>query len=398
MMQNQIIGLINPAIALLFAATFLLLWWRDRAARHVLAMGLGYFGTAIGFLTFHFDSTGDSTSSVLITHFGYSAGVCGTVWGVCRRAGVRVRVPVMAAIVVATAIALATGDVASNVNARIYASNTCYGILMALGAQILSRSGRTAAIDRVLLWIMILSAAQFFIRPFTTILYQGVVSGEVYRESVFYAVMVAMVAVVSLMMAMAMVAACIVDLMHKVRDDSSRDLLTGLYARKAFESRATDLIEQAHANGIVASAIVADIDYFKRVNDIWGHQAGDHAIATFGRLIARMVRDGDHAGRIGGEEFCVIVWQCDGAGATGLADRIRREMSCLPIEGLPSDIRLTASFGLAEMKPGEGYGKLFARADAALYRAKQAGRNCVMRDGGNAMPSGAIASIAAAHA
>lgn len=395
-MQNQIIGLINPAIALLFAATFLLIWWRDRSARHVLAMGLGYGATAIGFVAFHFGASPDSTLSVLITHLGYSGGVCGTVWGICRRAGMPVRLPVIASIVLATGIALALGDVASNVNARIYASNTCYGIILALGAQVLARSGRTAAIDKVLLGLMILSAVQFFVRPFVTILFQGVVSAVEYRDSIFYAMMVATVAVVSLMMAMAMVAACVSDVMQKVKDDSARDLLTGLYARRAFESRAMDMIERAHADGVGATAIVADIDHFKRVNDIWGHQAGDNAIGAFGRLIASMVRDGDCVGRIGGEEFCVIVWHCDSQGAIGLADRIRREFAAMAIDGLSADIRLTASFGVAQVQRGEGYGKLFARADAALYRAKEAGRDRVVADGQANDGTNAVAAIGSA--
>ena len=92
----------------------------------------------------------------------------------------------------------------------------------------------------------------------------------------------------------------------------------------------------------------------------------------------------------------MIVWHCDSQGATGLADRIRREFAAMAIDGLSADIRLTASFGLAQMQRGEGYGKLFARADAALYRAKEAGRDRVVADGQTNEGTNAIAAIGSA--
>jgi diguanylate cyclase (GGDEF)-like protein len=122
---------------------------------------------------------------------------------------------------------------------------------------------------------------------------------------------------------------------------------------------------------------VADIDNFKQVNDIWGHQSGDEAISGFGRLIEGMVRGCDTAGRIGGEEFCIAVWNCPNEPATRLAERIRVAFARLEHAGIGSDIRLTASFGVATARAGENYRELFARADAALYLAKSGGRNQV---------------------
>jgi diguanylate cyclase (GGDEF)-like protein len=115
------------------------------------------------------------------------------------------------------------------------------------------------------------------------------------------------------------------------------------------------------------------------VNDIWGHQVGDRAIAAFGAMTQNMIRASDIAGRVGGEEFCVLVWKADKDIAAGLSERLRKRTSELDISQGALDVRLTASFGVAERQPHESYRSLFARADKALYEAKQSGRNCVKR-------------------
>ena len=166
-----------------------------------------------------------------------------------------------------------------------------------------------------------------------------------------------------------------------VREDAERDALTGLKMRGPFEAQAIAMLNRARDKDVPVSVIVADIDHFKRVNDIWGHQVGDTAIASFGDLLRSTIRDTDIAGRIGGEEFCILVWNCPEEPTLNLAERIRARFEQLPIEGISDDVRLTASFGVAQWVTDEGYGRLFARADAALYRAKEGGRNSTSADG-----------------
>ena len=137
-------------------------------------------------------------------------------------------------------------------------------------------------------------------------------------------------------------------------------------------------LQRAREEDVPISVIVADIDHFKRVNDIWGHQVGDSAIAGFGDLLRSAIRSTDIAGRVGGEEFCLFVWDCPAGPTRKLAERIRTRFEHMQIEGISDGVRLTASFGIAQWEPDEGYGRLFARADAALYRAKQAGRNRIV--------------------
>ena len=181
--------------------------------------------------------------------------------------------------------------------------------------------------------------------------------------------------------AMLLIGATIAEWTTNVREDGERDALTGLHNRGAFEEVMRALMSRAENEGRSLSLVVADIDHFKQVNDIWGHQAGDVAISGFAGLLQDMIRNCDTAGRIGGEEFCIAVWNCENAPAGRLAERIRQAFARLQHEGLNEDIRLTASFGVATVRSGENYEALFERADAALYRAKTGGRDRVVLSG-----------------
>lgn len=376
-MQGQILGLITPAISMLIASAFVLLWLRDRNSRYILGLAIGFAMLATGFACFHYSPDPNGLFAVLAMHAAYSAGTIALCWAVCERAEAGIRLPVAIGIATLGAIALAATTFAVDHGPRLYAANSCYGLIFALAAQILARTGRRDAIDQLILWLFALTAAQFFIRPyFTVVMEQGMTAAE-YRDSAFYSVAALSIAVLSAMLAMALIAACISDQINAIRAESRRDMLTGLLSRRAFEQEAVDLLDKAQENEVSVCAIVADIDHFKQVNDVWGHQAGDNAIACFGRILADMVRETDPVGRVGGEEFCVLVWSCDVDAAGRLAERIRERLASARIDGIQDDVHLTASFGVAQRRDGEGYGRLFARADSALYDAKEGGRDRV---------------------
>ncbi len=148
---------------------------------------------------------------------------------------------------------------------------------------------------------------------------------------------------------------------------SQTDSLTGLLNRAAFASR----VDKA---GDGAFLILCDIDYFKRVNDNWGHAVGDAALVSLAELFREI---NVVAGRLGGEEFAVLLAGANDKQARLAAEGIRTAFSLRTIEGMPQDERLTASFGVAAVEKGDGFDKSFKRADEALYAAKNQGRNRV---------------------
>ncbi|HYY32113.1 MAG TPA: diguanylate cyclase [Gaiellaceae bacterium] len=164
-----------------------------------------------------------------------------------------------------------------------------------------------------------------------------------------------------------------------VERQASTDGLTELANRRQFEEALANEISRAGRFGGTLALIVADLDDFKQVNDRHGHQAGDDVLRTFADVLRETVRDIDVAARYGGEEFAVLLPQTDLAGAERLAERLRETLGGREIDA-PHGIAftVTASFGVASFPEAGTAAALFAAADEALYRAKSAGKNCVV--------------------
>jgi diguanylate cyclase (GGDEF)-like protein len=149
------------------------------------------------------------------------------------------------------------------------------------------------------------------------------------------------------------------------------DSLTGLLNRRAFFERATKICAQAPNTGSV-SAILLDIDYFKEVNDLYGHSTGDEAL----RVVAGEVGRGQPlVGRLGGDELCVLLNGCTEVEALAAAERIRAGIAGLSVKTAKGKTSLTCSLGVSELAPEGDIDGLIRNADLALYRAKLEGRD-----------------------
>jgi diguanylate cyclase (GGDEF)-like protein len=160
-----------------------------------------------------------------------------------------------------------------------------------------------------------------------------------------------------------------------------RDELTGVHNRRYLLSLIEKEKERSDRNGRAFCLCLLDIDFFKRINDTWGHSAGDTVLRAFAGTVQGQVRGSDSFGRYGGEEFLLMLPETPAADALVLAERVRaaiEKMRC--VEG-GSEIALTVSIGVAEYRMGEAIGLAVARADEALYLAKSSGRNRVVCHG-----------------
>jgi two-component system, cell cycle response regulator len=161
------------------------------------------------------------------------------------------------------------------------------------------------------------------------------------------------------------------------------DPLTGLYNRRYMESHVTSLVEQALARGKPLALLVVDIDYFKAVNDVHGHDAGDDVLREFATRVKKSIRGIDLACRYGGEEFVIVMPETDMAVAAIVAERIRRRIAGEPfsIGAGAAALDVTISVGLAALAGvSDTAAAILKRADQALYRAKRDGRNRVVAD------------------
>jgi len=165
---------------------------------------------------------------------------------------------------------------------------------------------------------------------------------------------------------------------QRLHDTATRDSLTGCASRSVFDTMFPHAIESARREAAALSLVVIDLDNFKQINDVHGHQTGDAVLRDFAQAVRVRLRAADVFARLGGEEFGVILPGTDAAGAMHVAEDLRATVQALEIplpQGGP--LRVTVSLGVSSaavdrtLTPDD----LFAQADSALYEAKRGGRN-----------------------
>lgn len=183
---------------------------------------------------------------------------------------------------------------------------------------------------------------------------------------------------------MVMLVVIVIRQVHKARRMrllAMTDPLTGLANRRHTDYRGSEAFKQARLSGDPFCVVAIDIDHFKQVNDTHGHAVGDTVLQRVGRECQRTLRKLDLMGRIGGEEFTGLLPESAEPAACQVAERLRSGVENLDLDDVVPGLRVTISLGVAQMRADDAdFAALLARADAAMYRAKQAGRNRVVSD------------------
>ena len=165
-------------------------------------------------------------------------------------------------------------------------------------------------------------------------------------------------------------------MVHKLEMMATTDGLTGLFNKRAMLAAAEEKIAAAARFHRELAVIAVDIDFFKKVNDTWGHDMGDRVIVGLGDILKRQKRTTDVVSRFGGEEFVVLCEQTDEAGAMLLGDRIREELKRTTFRAKGAELSVTCSIGVATFpSAGRDWESVFKAADEALYASKRSGRN-----------------------
>jgi diguanylate cyclase (GGDEF)-like protein len=161
---------------------------------------------------------------------------------------------------------------------------------------------------------------------------------------------------------------------------SATDSLTGTLNRRSFDEKGNAEVERSQRYELPMSVVAMDVDHFKQLNDTYGHAAGDRVLVTVADAMRSLLRSTDHLGRFGGDEFMLLLPETGMAGARDLAERLRERVDSITVEFQGKRIEVHASFGVATMEAArigdiDSWETLLQRADAALYRAKEGGRN-----------------------
>ncbi|GAB4250912.1 MAG: hypothetical protein Kow00122_08560 [Thermoleophilia bacterium] len=170
----------------------------------------------------------------------------------------------------------------------------------------------------------------------------------------------------------------------RIRREVVTDPLTNLYNRRFFEKRAREEVARSLRHQQPVTLLMLDVDHFKHINDTYGHQTGDKVLQTVAKFLRDSVRQTDICGRYGGEEFVLLLPNTPGRNAVFLADRLRNGLADIMYSGLgiPGDVAITVSGGVATCpRDATTLEELVARADEALYEAKNAGRNRIVQAG-----------------
>ncbi|MCY1278205.1 diguanylate cyclase (GGDEF) domain protein [compost metagenome] len=256
---------------------------------------------------------------------------------------------------------------------RIAVGSLTMAAYAGLGAYELWRSRRRLEVDfRPALALLLFHAAFYSIR---VVLDRGMPFDTLSQGNVFFALLVLETLLYAIGISFVTLAMVKERAELRYKSAALRDPLTGIGNRRAFLDAGERLLADCARQQRPAVLLLCDLDYFKRLNDSFGHAAGDQALADFGRILASRTRQQDICARIGGEEFVCLLAEADPSVAQALAERIRREFAELPFV---AGGQLSVSIGIADAgQAGYELARLLSLADQALYAAKAAGRNRV---------------------
>lgn len=364
------LSLIGPGIITIFALPFIAAWLLDRKKIYLLMLSGACVSFAIGAVMQVLYWPRDTGLNALTSAAFYTIAVLSAVEAILRRSNQSIGKSLMV-----TAIILILGllwyffYVDRNLLARIYVQNFGYGAIFLFAAWKLSRSRTKRTTDKVLFWTLLLFGAQFFPRTLLTAGVGEPISPLAFADTVFWQALQLSVAVLGAALALAVLSAAVSDMIGDLRNERDRDYLTGLLNRRGFEAA----IKASRFQNAAGALIVCDVDWFKSINDEFGHQVGDAVLQRIALVLTKAARKQDVIGRLGGEEFAVHLRDVSLDDAHDCAERLRIAVGSTDFSDMLGSRHLTASFGVAA---GEAdWSDMYKMADAYLYEAKKSGRN-----------------------
>lgn len=372
------ISLLNPAIGLLFAAAFVPLWL-SRRQPYIAYAAAAYALTTLAFLLLDVGPALPlelqrlpANFALLMTSIFYAAAFIG-------RFGLPIPWRTMMVTAAISFVLFAWFLIVDpDIRARIYAISIGAGFIALLIVKTLWRVEKPYLIDRLLFAVAVLQAVSLIVRPIVILAFSDHFSSYAeFQQSLYWASVQFNQAVLSVTAAIGLMVAVALDIIAELREQADGDNLSGLLNRRGFDAKAGAALARCADDQRPVALLIADLDHFKQVNDVHGHAVGDAIIAAFGALVRRTGPAEMVAGRIGGEEFALLMPGASMETARLFADIVRTGLAPACADRIPPTLVPTASIGLAFGLPGEGLPQLLRRADQALYDAKRAGRNSI---------------------
>lgn len=373
--------LVGPGVSGLMAVGCLSLSFLNRKARylHLLAGALALFAVAVLVHTLSVPSRAENAT--LIANACYAGSMLCLCESILQRVGKSLgRMLPLSAFTLIMAGLYYFLLISPDLITRILIMNLGGATLLLFSTARARSLWKNSTIDRVLLIALLGFALSFFLRIWLTL-------GDLSPTTALAALSLSTYGITlqlsltfsAVILTLILMTTSVLDRVCELNHERQHDPLTGLLNRLGFEERLAGYYGRRPGDEL-ASLISCDLDYFKRVNDQYGHKAGDKVLQAVARLLYEGIRTNDQAVRWGGEEFLVFMPGSSILQATILAERLCKAISELAPPTLPKGCRITASFGVAQIRASESFDTLATRADAQMYAAKRSGRDRVMSD------------------
>lgn len=373
MAQQSYFQLISPMIFLVFAAGLFLLYNFEKRLVSAKIFGFSYFFGAAAVTLEFFRAGMDPVFVAYLSNIFYN--ITAILFTFAAALRYKQKIPVIQIVVVSTALFLGIGyflHFEPSIAARTIVANGGNGVIFFLAANCIYQ-GKKLPIDKVFAWIVAIFAFQFFIRAVLTIsFFHETLTNANYASSMTALSMQFIVSVAALCVAACLFFSFGLEIFGSLKREAETDHLTSLLNRRGLKQKFVTLRESSIRASVPVQLVVCDIDHFKKINDSYGHGAGDKVIRKLASLINETARKSDLTARIGGEEFCIVMWNSNPAGAKLLAENLRTAMSAHQFESMPS---ITLSCGMTSLYVDDNWKTMFERADKALYLAKNTGRD-----------------------
>lgn len=368
--------LIGPATLAVFGSAFVGAWAIERKRHYLLYLAVACALFIIGACVQIVYWPRDPGLNAVISCAFHNAAVLLASEGLLRRAGKRMGLGTgLAAGTAILGLVWYFYYVDRNLLARIYVMNFGYGAILLWTTWRLRNMWSKRLVDRALFTVLVIFSLQFFARTLLTIDFGAPPPGGARGggQTLFWQALQLSLAVLGAALSVLILAAAVMDVIDDLRHERDTDRLTGVFNRRGFDERARAVLEGQWS--VPLSLVLCDIDHFKRINGTSGHDAGDEVLRLFGILLATAAGPGNLVGRIGGEEFAILLQGQTSETALRWVELLREAIYETRFDALDGVLHVTASFGLAEAMERDTLSTLMKRADARLYRAKQSGRN-----------------------
>lgn len=379
---------INMSVAGIFAVAFAVVAATNRGARGARWLAAGY-GMGIVYVALEFLLTRqvDPTPVGIGIFLVFLLALSFALIGAAHHYRVQPPWSAMAAIWVITILAVPViFSLTYGSTPRLMLYQLPYFAMQSLLGLVVWRSGRRQALDLLLVALQVVAAVIYVAKPFIAALVGTASAPQGYMATTYAAISQSGSVVTLMAIALVLLLVMMRDTTAEMIARSETDSLSSVLNRRGFEHHA----ELALLHGDTATLVAADLDDFKKINDSFGHAAGDGVIAHFAAMLVDAAPAGAIVGRIGGEEFAVLIPDALLSDGRLYAETVRTTFAAAQLPVLGIDRGFTASFGVAQHAADDTLFELSRRADAALYRAKASGRNRVSVALGELPPAAAM--------